>query len=143
MSNSRERLLRLIDGGLEAFEEVQDERPPSAPPPVMKKETIFDRVKTFWGQSQIALILILLILALRSASDFVKSFEGQEKTPLGTGLRLVGVDWGDPPVALLEDLKSGKTYFARKGDKIKETRLKQIFKDKVLIVFRGKMLELR
>jgi hypothetical protein len=84
-----------------------------------------------------------LIFTLHSASDFVRSFGEQEKTPLEAGLRLVGVDWGNPPVALLEDLKSGKTYFARKGDKIKETRLKEIFKDKVLVVFHGKMLELR
>ena len=61
----------------------------------------------------------------------------------GIGLRLVGVDWGEPPVALLEDLKTGKTYFARKNDKIHATRVKEIHKDKVVVVVHGKTLELR
>ncbi len=143
--------------------------PPSAIPPIVaspdKKEAILDRVQKFLGRvhwdvaklAKITLIFILSILALHSASDLVKSFRKPEKTSVSVpvtphsvpaddseaGLRLVGVDWGEPPVALLEDLKTGKTYFAHKNDKIKEARVKQIFKDKVVIVFRGKTVELR
>lgn len=61
----------------------------------------------------------------------------------GMGLRLVGVDWAEPPVALIEDLKSGKTYFARKNDKIKGARIKEIHKDRVAVFYQGQNEELR
>ncbi len=166
--SDRERLLRLIDGGPEIVKEVQEERQPI----VEEKKTVVVDKKIVPGPfekllgrirldarriTKIILGFILLILMLRFASDFLKSFGKSEKVSspvavghpggvsddVGTGLRLVGVDWGEPPVALLEDLKTGKTYFARKDEKIKETRVKQIFKDKVVVVFHGKTLELR
>ena len=174
---NRERLLRLIDGGPEVVKEVQEERKPvvegnkpsvvtpvTQVPPAKKKEAIVDTVKKFlsrihWDTAtlvKIAAAFVLLILALRSASDLVKSFAKAEKSPTavvmagsvpaeesGAGLRLVGVDWGEPPVALLEDLKTGKTYFVRKNEKVKEARVKEIYKDKVMVVVRGKTLELR
>ncbi len=61
----------------------------------------------------------------------------------GMGLRLVGVDWSESPVALIEDLKTGKTYFAKKNDKIKGVRIKEIFKDHVAVFFQGQNEELR
>jgi len=62
----------------------------------------------------------------------------------GVGLRLVGVDSSDAsPVALLEDLKTGKTYFARVNEKVKDARVKQIQKNKVVVSYHGKNLELR
>jgi hypothetical protein len=173
---NRERLLRLIDGGPEVVKEVQEERKPSASDikpsvvtpvtkvPPAKSEDVLESAKKFlarirWDAAtvvKITVVLVLLILALRSASDLVRSFGKPEKNPVavvtaapgvsdesGAGLRLVGVDWGEPPVALLEDRMTGKTYFARKNDKIKEARVKEIFKEKVTVVVRGKTLELR
>ena len=162
---NRERLLRLIDGGPEALKEVQEERKPAeenkkpvitpvTPVPSAKKELRWEPA----GLAKIALVLLLLLLTLRSGSDLIRSFGQADKRATSTaaavpaqapaeesptGLRLVGVDWGEPPVALLEDLKTGKTYFARKNDKIKETRVKEIFKDRVTVAVRGKTLELR
>ena len=62
----------------------------------------------------------------------------------GPGLRLVGVDSSDAsPVALLEDLKTGKTYFVRVNEKVKDARVKQIQKNKVVVSYHGKNVELR
>ena len=61
----------------------------------------------------------------------------------GVGLRLVGVDSSEPPVALLEDIRTGKTYFARQNETFRGARVKQISKNKVLISVHGKTLELR
>jgi hypothetical protein len=61
----------------------------------------------------------------------------------GVGLRLVGVDSSGPPVALLEDVKTGKTYFARVNERVKDARVKHIEKKKVLVTVRGKTVELR
>ena len=72
-----------------------------------------------------------------------KATQAIEEASAGTGLRLVGVDWGEPPVALLEDLVTGKTYFARKNERVKGSRVKQILKDKVLVSFHGKDVELQ
>ena len=139
MISNRERLLRLIDGGPKA---VEKEKKPVVVSPLGRRH---------WNVvnlARITLAFIFLVLAFRLTSERISSPLAVCSSPgrvadLGAGLRLVGVDWGDPPVALLEDLKTGKTYFARKDDKIKETRVKQIFKDKVLIAIRGKTVELR
>lgn len=48
------------------------------------------------------------------------------------GLKLVGVDWSAVPVALVEDLATGKTHFVRQGDSIHGARVQLIFKDKVI-----------
>ncbi len=179
--SDRERLLRLIDGGPEVLKQVQEERQPEpeekksaatvpatpiSPEPERKKETIFDQAKAFLSRARwknliplikITLVFFFVVVAIRSAFDFIQSFKKSEKvsspSPAGTnltpaddsgiGLRLVGVDWSEAPVALLENLKSGKTYFARKNDKINGAQVKQIFKDKVLVTFHGKTMELR
>ena len=126
--------------------------------------------KAWWRKSglnasaviKMALAMILLIFAIHSLMGLLKSMgrtekgtssapavtaaaqgQGRDQDETGIGLRLVGVDWDDPPVALLEDMKTGRTYFAKKNDNIKQARVKQIFKDKVLVSFRGKNVELR
>lgn len=59
------------------------------------------------------------------------------------GLRLVGVDTSEPPVALLEDLSTGKTYFAHKNDKIKNVRVKEIHRKMIEVSVDGRTVELR
>lgn len=67
-----------------------------------------------------------------------------EEDESGVGLRLVGVDSSDAsPVALLEDIKTGKTYFARANEKVGGARVKQVQKNKVVVSYRGKNVELR
>ena len=101
-------------------------------------------------------VFALIFVCLHYATDILKILKKESKAPLvtdsvkpavedesGTGLRLVGVDSSDPPVALLEDLKTGKTYFARKNDRIKNIHIKEIQKNKVLVSMHGKTVELR
>ena len=59
------------------------------------------------------------------------------------GIRLVGVDWGEVPVALVEDTGTGRTYFVKENDKILGSRVKSIEKDRVLVSYRGQNVELR
>lgn len=58
-------------------------------------------------------------------------------------LKLVGVDWGGNPVALIEDTRTQKTYFVKKGESIKEFRVMDIFKDRVSLRYGNKVVELK
>ena len=101
--------------------------------------------------------LIALIVGLHYGLEMMKTMnppaKHDEVSPIasavsedesGVGLRLVGVDTSDAsPVALLEDIKTGKTYFARANEKIKDARVKQIQKNKVMVSYHGKNVELR
>ncbi len=156
---NRERLLRLIDGGAEALKEVQEERKPAADgkkmptitpvtPKPSRPQARLDRDLMLRSAAAVAVVVLGFYVWPRLAGK--PKAEAPEPAAQiagvadeNAGLRLVGVDWGEPPVALLEDLQTGKTYFARQEDKVKETRVKQIFKDKVLVAWRGKTLELR
>lgn len=48
------------------------------------------------------------------------------------GLKLVGIDWSEVPVALVENTATGKTHFLRQGDSVGGARVQLIFKDKVI-----------
>ena len=60
-----------------------------------------------------------------------------------TGLKLVGVDWGGNPVALIEDTKTQKTYFVKKGESVKELKVMEIFRDRVTLRYDNKVVELK
>jgi hypothetical protein len=110
---------------------------------------------------KLVLAAVVIVLAVFAVTDAIKSTRPVQVLPVpatgpatgappvmvedlsGVGLRLVGVDWSDTPVALLEDLKSGKTYFVKKNERIKNVRVKQIQKDRVLISAHGQDVELR
>ena len=171
-ASDRERLLRLIDGGPDVVKEVQDEREaarerqpvpvlPASPKPKKSAQAV-SAAKEWLGRLdldtagllKIVLVGVVIIFGIHSLADFwksmkkpdtgVSSIQGPAAEDIsGTGLRLVGVDWGNPPVALLEDLKTGRTYFVHTNEKIKETRVKEIFKDKITVSFHGKTEELR
>lgn len=121
-----------------------------------------------WAKLLAPLFLLLMILfGLRYASEWIRpsqkiapspevSILSDEKpAPLAnapsvdngvqdeTGLRLVGVDYSDPPVALLEDLKTGKTYFAKTNDRVKNVKIQQILKNKIVVSLNGKTMELQ
>ena len=59
------------------------------------------------------------------------------------GFKLVGVDWGGNPVALIEDTQTQKTYFVKKGDSIKELMVMEIFRDRVKLRYGNKVIELK
>lgn len=60
-----------------------------------------------------------------------------------TGLKLVGVDWGGNPVALIEDTKTQKTYFVKKGESVKDLKVMEIFRDRVKLRYDNKVIELK
>ena len=60
-----------------------------------------------------------------------------------TGLKLVGVDWGGNPVALIEDTQTQKTYFVKKGESIKELKVLEIFRDRVKLRYGNKIIEIK
>lgn len=160
-TTNRERLLRLIDGGHEALKEFQKETSPQITPvPGPKKTDAAPGPKTApWTPADVTLIakwalaLAAIVALLHYGSKILESREpssspaaagtvASEDGP-GTGLRLVGVDSSTPPVALLEDLQTGKTHFARVNDRVNGVRVKQIEKNRVTVTFRGKTVELR
>lgn len=60
----------------------------------------------------------------RSAMDY---------THLMSRLKLVGIIWSDQPQAMIEDSETSKTYLVGKGAAIGSSKVKDIFRDKVVI----------
>ena len=58
------------------------------------------------------------------------------------GLSLVGISWGKEPVAMIEDSEAKKTYFLKKGMRINKFKIEDILKDRVILSFEGKKIEL-
>ena len=166
--SNRERLLRLIDGGTEALKEMQSSEPPIKPAVPATHKAMMEKWTaklpvlsgTQWMRiAKWAVILTAIIVVLHYGLEMMKTMKQPVKPSVssassaptvspedetGTGLRLVGVDTSDAaPVALLEDMKTGKTYFARVNEKIKGVRVKQIQKNKVVVSYHGKNVELR
>ena len=161
VSTDRERLLRLIDGGPEVIKEMQQQRAVLSPKPAEEKEPLqpIPAPQAHGGPkasalseaqrvqlAQAVLAAIVVVFALYFFADVLKS---KNRVPTAAAaategqLRLVGVDWSDAPVALLEDTVSGKTYFVRKNDTVRGARVKEIQKDHVSLFMGGKMVELR
>ena len=162
-----ERLLRLIDGGPEVVKEVQQQRevppekkpvpvvPSSASPKPKATDTGTATAAKMAAAGALVLCMVLSVVVLLRAwpkqghpvvppqNAVPAAAEKSYEDTAGAGVRLVGVDWGEPPVALLEDLKTGKTYFVKKNDKVRDLSVKQIFKDKVVASFHGRNVELR
>jgi len=57
-------------------------------------------------------------------------------------LGLVGISWGNGLEAMVEDKKSKKTYFLRTGDMINKLKVENVLKDKVILSFEGRQVEL-
>lgn len=55
---------------------------------------------------------------------------------------LVGVIWGKKPQILIENKREGRTYLLGEGDNTGQSRVKKIFKDKVIFEFEGREFEL-
>ena len=58
-------------------------------------------------------------------------------------LKLVGISWSDDPDAMIEDTRSMKTFFIKRGQLIGEVKVQAIFKDKVVLSYGGEETELR
>jgi type II secretory pathway component PulC len=59
-------------------------------------------------------------------------------------LRLVGISWSDDPDIMIEDTKTQRTLFLKKGKLIdNEIKVQAVFKDKVILSYNGEEIELR
>ena len=87
-----------------------------------------------------------------SPAQLVKK-AGEEKTAVVTpnaeenpikDLTLVGIAWSDDPEAMIEDKKSGRTFFVKRGQTLANSfRIVAIFKDKAILNYEDKEYELR
>jgi len=58
-------------------------------------------------------------------------------------LKLVGISWSDQPDAIIEDTKLNHTFFVKKGGKIGDVKIENIFKDRVLLSYEKELIELK
>ncbi|MFH0839248.1 MAG: hypothetical protein V1893_03585 [Candidatus Omnitrophota bacterium] len=58
-------------------------------------------------------------------------------------LKLVGIAWSNDPDVIIEDTKTSKTYFVKRGQLIGEIKIEAIFKDKVVLSYSGEEVELK
>ncbi|MFH1504286.1 MAG: hypothetical protein ABIH08_02715 [Candidatus Omnitrophota bacterium] len=61
---------------------------------------------------------------------------------LAVGLRVVGISWSKAPVAMIEDTTIKKTYFLKKGDTVNQFKIEDVLRDRVVLSYGGKTLEL-
>ncbi len=58
-------------------------------------------------------------------------------------LKLVGISWSNDPDAMIEDAKSKRTFFVKRGGYINDIKVEAIFRDKVIVSFQGEQAELK
>jgi len=58
-------------------------------------------------------------------------------------LRLVGISWSDDPDAMIEDTKAARTFFVKQGEMIGRVRIEAIFRDKLILQYKGQEVELK
>jgi len=58
-------------------------------------------------------------------------------------LKLVGISWSDNPDAMIEDTRSMRTFFVKRGETIGDIKIQAIFKDKVVLNCAGEEVELK
>lgn len=62
---------------------------------------------------------------------------------LTADLKLVGIIWSEAPQAIVEDTKEARTQLLNRGGKIKNLRVKEILKDRVILSYDDQDIELR
>ena len=57
-------------------------------------------------------------------------------------VKLVGISWGDEPLAMVEDVQTGRTYFLKRGQEFKGIKVQEVSREKVLVTVDGQEGEL-
>ncbi len=57
-------------------------------------------------------------------------------------LKLVGISFGEEPLAMVEDVATGRTFFLKKGQEVKGMKVQEIGKEKVVVTYEGQEGEL-
>lgn len=58
-------------------------------------------------------------------------------------LKLVGISWSKDPDAMIEDAKSKRTFFVKRGSYVNDVKVEAIFRDKVIVSYQGEQAELK
>ncbi len=67
----------------------------------------------------------------------------KKESPL-KNLTLVGISWSANPDVIIEDKKRKKTFFLRRGQEFADgIKVKEVFKDKVVLSYEGEEIDLR
>lgn len=69
--------------------------------------------------------------------------QSPELTELTGTLKVVGILWSETPQVMIEDSKEGRTYLLNRGGQIRQARIKEILKDRVILSYDNKDIELR
>ncbi len=86
------------------------------------------------------------IFALAAVSKTAEADSAEpsiELTNLIDGLRVAGIIWSEAPQAIIEDIKTGETYLLNRGGKLKQARVKEILKDRVILSYHDEEIELK
>jgi|GEM_PF-797946 len=57
--------------------------------------------------------------------------------------KVVGIMWSETPQAIIEDVRAGQTFMVSRGSMVKVARVKDILKDRVILSYDDKDIELR
>ncbi|MFH0940353.1 MAG: hypothetical protein V1840_00670 [Candidatus Omnitrophota bacterium] len=85
------------------------------------------------------------IFSLPESVDQAAAKKAEPKVELKSlidGLKVVGIIWSDAPQAIIEDSRDGKTHLLNRGSKIKDARVKDILKDRVILSYDSQEVEL-
>jgi hypothetical protein len=58
-------------------------------------------------------------------------------------LKLVGISWSQDPDVMVENTKSNKTFFLKRGDTVNGLTISDILRDKIILNYKGDEVELK
>ena len=83
------------------------------------------------------------LLEVPPPSVVKKEEANQELTNMANNFKVVGIIWSEAPQAIIEDPKTGRTYLVNRGGKLKDARVKDILKDRVILSYDNQDVEIR
>ncbi|MCX5697210.1 MAG: hypothetical protein NTU54_04485 [Candidatus Omnitrophica bacterium] len=78
-----------------------------------------------------------------SAQEHAKASSPAEVTQAISTLKLVGILWSNTPQAMIEDSAQQKTFLVSAGDVIGNIKVKQIMRDRAILIVDGQEQEIR
>lgn len=79
----------------------------------------------------------------KTGPEAVKEVTQEEIAALSETLKLVGISWSNNPDAIIEDTKAARTFFLKKGQTISGAKIKEIFQDRVIMLYGDQEFELK
>jgi hypothetical protein len=86
---------------------------------------------------------IFEIGAGKKPDDLIAAGPSSKAVEATQNLRLVGISWSDSPDAMIEDIKSLKTFFVKKDQMIGDVKVETITKEKVVLRYGQELIEIK